>query len=137
MALTTAERAILAAELTNDPLARGYIGMSNAQVVDSLRNTIDRPVVRKTMDATEVFQAINTDEFLALTDAQQRNVMAMLGFGRVNPAGKEATLFIRYFGAGSATITALQSARTVLVSRAYELNIHNVYEVDVAAVRGG
>ena len=132
--LTPSERTILAAELTNDPLSRGYAGMSNAQVVVSLR-TENRSRIRARMDASEVFQAIDIAEFNAKTEAQQRNVLAVLGFGSVNPQGKEAALFTSIFGGGSATITALAAARLENVSRAVELAIPNVYEIDVAAVR--
>ena len=137
MALTAIERVILANELTNDPLGRGYAGMTNAQVVGSLRNVIDREKMRPWMLSSEVFQAIDLTEFDALTDSRQRNVMAMLAFGRLKPDGKEATLFVRYFGAGSATVTALAQARMFACGRAMELGIPNVHEQDVAAVRGG
>lgn len=135
--LTSSERAILAAELTNDPLARGYAGMSDSEVTASLRDVKDRTRIRARMDSSEVFQAIDIAEFNAKTDQQQRNIMAVLSFGSVNPQGKEAALFSNVFGAGSATITALQAARLESISRSVELGIPNVYEIDVAAVRGG
>jgi uncharacterized phosphosugar-binding protein len=134
--LTPDERAILATELSNDPLGRGYAAMSNAEVVDSLRNVLDRSRTRSRMDSSEVFQAIDIAEFNAKTDLQQRNVMAVLSFGSVNPQGKEAALFTNIFGAGSATITALAAARLESISRSVELGIPNVYEMDVVAVRG-
>lgn len=136
MALTVAERVILAAELTNDPLGRGYSAMTNDEVVNSLRNVKDRTRIRDRMDSSEVFQAIDLPEFNALTEIRQRNVMSVLGFGYVNPQGREADMFVAYFGAGSATISALQAARQESISRSYELGIPNVYEPDVAAVRG-
>ena len=134
--LTTSERAILSAELTNDPLARGYSAMGNADVVASLR-TQNRSRIRARMDSSEVFQAVDVTEFLAKTDQQQRNLMAVMSFGWLNPQGKEATLFTNIFGAGSATITALAAARLETVSRAVELAIPNVIVDDVVAVRGG
>jgi len=135
MALTASERTILASELTNDPINRGYAGMSNAQVVDSLRNLKDRTRIRARMDSSEVFQAIDIAEFTAKTDRQQANIMAILGFGSVNPQGKEAAYFQSVFGGGSVTITALIAARQESISRSVELGIPNVYEPDVAAVR--
>lgn len=134
MALTSSELVILAAELTNDPLGRGYGAMSDQQVVDDLK-TAYRTRIRHRMDSSEVFQAIDLAEFNALTDARQRNVMAMLAFGELNPQGREADLFVNYFGGGSATITALQAARIESISRAVELAIPNVYAPDVAAAR--
>lgn len=135
MALTPPEMDILRTELNTDPLGRGYAGMTNAQVVNSLRNVIDRTRIRSRMDSSAVFQAIDITEFNAKTDQQQRNVMAVLAFGSVNPQGKEATLFTNIFGAGSATITALAAARQESVPRCVELGIPNVYEPDVAAIR--
>lgn len=134
--LTTSERVILQNELTNDPLSRGYASLNNSDVVVSLK-TVNRSRIRARMEASEIFQAISIAEFTALTDVQQRNIMAMLGFGSLNPQGREADLFVAYFGAGSATITALATARMEAISRAVELGIPNVYEMDVQAVRGG
>lgn len=136
MALTAAERVILANELTTDPIGRGYAAMSNAQVVDSLRNVKDRSRIRARMESSEVFQAIDIAELMAKTDAQRNAVLAVLSFGWVNPAGKEATLFTTVFGSGSATIAALQTARMESISRCQEIGIPNVYEMDVTAVRG-
>lgn len=136
MALTPNELTILSSELINDPLARGYASMTNAEVVTSLRDVYDRSRIRKWMESSEVFQAINLTEFNALTDIRQRNVMSVLSFGRLNPQGREADMFVSYFGAGSATITALQAARLQNINRATEIGIPNVYEPDVATVRG-
>ena len=136
MALTTSERVILADELTNDPLSRGYAGMTNEEVVNSLRNVFDRSRIRARMDSSEVFQAVDITEFNTLTDTQQRNVMAILSFGSVNPDGREKDYFVNVFGAGSDTITALNTARVESINRATELGIPNVYIGDVEAVRG-
>lgn len=136
MALTPSELTILSSELINDPLARGYASMTNAEVVTSLRDVYDRSRIRNWMESSEVFQAINLTEFNALTDLRQRNVMSVLSFGRLNPQGREADMFVNYFGAGSATITALQAARLQNINRATEIGIPNVYEPDVATVRG-
>lgn len=136
MALTTSEQVILVNELTNDPLSRGYAAMTESEVVDSLVNNKDRSHIRERMDSSEVFQAIDIAEYLSKTDQQQRNIMAVLAFGSVNPQGKEAALFQQIFGGGSATISALQTARTEYISRAQELGISNVYVVDVEKARG-
>ena len=137
MALTTAERAILATELTNDPLGRGYAGMTSQQVEDSLRNVKDRTRVREWMESSEVFQSIDITEFKAKTSDQQRNVMSILSFGKVNPrdGSKERAYFIDVFGGGSATAAALATARQESISRSVELGIPNVYAIDVEVVR--
>jgi len=133
--LSTSERDLLSTELQSDPLARGYSGMTAVQVVASLL-TKNRSRVRARMDSSEIWQSVVISEFKSLTDIQQRNVMALLGFGSLKPNGKEADLFIDYFGAGSATITALAAARLESISRATEVSIPNVIEADVLAVRG-
>jgi len=133
--LTGPEREILRTELINDPLPRGYALMTDAQVVDSLRNVFDRSRIKSRMDSSEIWQSVDIAEFNALTDVKQRNIMALLGFGSLNPQGKEASLFVSYFGGGSSTVTALQAARTESINRAVELGIPNVYEPDVTAVR--
>ena len=134
MALTASERVILSDELTNDPLNRGYSSMSDYEVLVDLKS-VYRTRIRDRMSSSEIFQAIDLSEFNALSDSQQRNVMAMLAFGELNPQGREADLFVNYFGGGSTTITTLQSARIENCSRAVELGIPNVYEPDIAAVR--
>ena len=113
---------ILSDELSVDPLALGYSGMSDAEVVTSL-NTEDRSKNKTIMTATEVLNAIDISEWNALdADAQQR-IWDVLHIGAINPFGVEATIFIAVFGSGSDTITALQASRIYNISRASELGI--------------
>jgi len=135
MALTATELPILIEELTNDPLNRGYATMSDAEVEESIRNVYDRTRIKAWMESSEVFQAIDITEFNALTDLRQRNVMSVLAFGRVNPQGREADMFINYFGAGSTTIQTLQTARQQSINRCTELGIPNAWAADVARAR--
>ncbi|HEX9696329.1 MAG TPA: hypothetical protein VGB64_08445, partial [Actinomycetota bacterium] len=58
-----------------------------------------------------------------------------LGFGTVNPAGREAEVFVQVFGAGSQTIAALAAARQETVSRATEIGLEAVLPGDIAKTR--
>ena len=49
---------ILEDELNNDPLARGYSGMSDTQVLDSLNNTIDQNRNKTSMSGREVMDQV-------------------------------------------------------------------------------
>lgn len=112
----------LKAELTDDPLGRGYSAMSDQEAADDL-NTEYRSRNRTSMTSTEVFNAIVVADFLALADGDRNTVMAIMGFGEINPFGREADVFISIFGAGSGTITALAFLRVEPISRAVELEI--------------
>ena len=126
----------LRSEINIDPLSRGYSGMTNAQVANSL-NTRNRTRNRTSMDGSEVFNAIRKVEFNALTSASQQRVWDILHLGTLNPFGLEATLFVDIFGAGASTITTLQALRVESISRGEELNLGLVSEGQVAKARAG
>jgi hypothetical protein len=116
----------LAAELSDDPLAVGYAGMTDKQAADSL-NAVNRTRNKTTMTASEVLNAIVISEWNALTDAQCQQIWDVLHIGDINPFGVEATLFIAVFGGGSATIEALAAIRQEAISRADELGFGFIY----------
>ncbi len=109
-------------ELSTDPLARGYGGMSDQEAADDL-NTEYRSRNRSSMTSTEVWQSIDVAELRLLADGDRDLVMAVLQFASIDPFGNEATLFTTLFGGGSATVTALQIARIEAISRAKELGL--------------
>ena len=113
---------VIKTELTTDPLARGYAGMTDQEVADSL-NTVDRERNKTTLSGTDVFNAINVTEFNALTDAVQARIWNVLHLGTINPFGLEATLFVGAFGAESETITNLSAIRKESISRATEIGV--------------
>ena len=78
------------------------------------------------MTGSEVLNAVNAGEWVALTDAQRQTVWDVVHLGDVNPFGIEATLITNVFGGGSATITELADARKDDVSRADELGLGQV-----------
>lgn len=130
----------LAAELTNDPLARGYAAMTDAQVAESLA-VVDRPVERTTMRASEIFEAIVLSEYNALAAAKKAQVDRVLNLaGDDIPVGvtsKARAFMLDSFGAGSQTRTNLSALMTTTLSRAEELGLGTVSHTLVAKVRGG
>ena len=134
MALDKDQLVIMKAELTADPLGRGYSSMDSQQVADDLK-TEYRSRVKALMTATEVFQNIDKAEFLALADGHQNLVMNIMGFGSINPAGREAEIFVQLFGAQSQTVQAVAQARQEPVSRAVELGVGGVRAGDVDEAR--
>lgn len=128
--------AALEAELTNDPLGRGYSGMTDAQAADSL-NTVNRPTTRTLIPAHEVFEAIVPGEWGAVSAENKARVNAMLAMGEVNAAGANTrATFQAAFGAGTTTRTnlaALQNGPNV--SRATELGLSFVWAAQVGKAR--
>ena len=86
-------------EIDNDPLGRGYAGMTDQQVAASL-NASDRNVNKSLMEATEVLNAVDVTEWGALLPTQQDLFLKLLAIGRLNPFGVEAPLVRNIFGAG-------------------------------------
>jgi hypothetical protein len=124
----------LKAELTVDPLTRGYAGMGIEAAAADL-NTVYRERNVATLTASQALNAIVKTEFLALTDANRELVWNVLHIGDINPHGVEADLFTEAFGAGSETITALALIRVETVSRAVELGLGRVRAGDVERAR--
>ncbi len=124
----------LKAEITTDPLARGYAGMTNVQIAASL-NTANRTRNRTIMTASEIINAINVTEFNALTATNKAAVWDLLHLGELNPFGVEATMFTSIFGGGSTTIATLASLRAQSISRAVELGLGVVSEGLVAEAK--
>lgn len=127
---------ILSDEITNDPLARGYAGMTDAQVAASLTGVIDRTKTRATVSGSEIFNATDDVEYAALTDAQKSAWDALCAIETIDTGNgvakaREAELF----GAGTTTRSNLVALRTESVSRAQELGLGNVNEGDVRQAR--
>lgn len=121
----------LKTELTDDPLLRGYAGMTDQEAADDL-NSEYRPDPRTSMSASDVLNAVDDTEYGVLTDANKDRLWQLLGIGDLNPFGVEAALMTSIFGGGSATITALAADRVDHITRAAELGIR----VSRSAVEG-
>jgi hypothetical protein len=126
----------LKTELTDDPLSRGYAGMTDKQAADNLNDVIDRIPPGFLVESSVVFQQVDQAEYDALTNANEDKMWNVLHLGMLDPWGVEASLLTDVFGAGSTTITTLQAWRNGLrVSRAAELNLGFIREGHVAEAR--
>lgn len=121
-------------ELTNDPLGRGYSGMSEVEASDDL-NTVYRKRNRPSLSSSEVYNAIDQTEWVALTDSNRQELWDILHLGTINPFGREKERFTTIFGGGSTTITTLADTRTVDITRAQELGLSKVKVGHVAVAR--
>ena len=114
-------------ERTNDPLVRGYSGMTDAQFLASV-TTVDRVNARTTMSAGEIFEQVDAAEFAALNNTNKARVDRVLGLGAeviVGPGNNHQAVqeMIAAFGGGSNTLSALAVLRDQLFSRAEELGL--------------
>ena len=127
---------VLQAELTADPLARNYAGMTDQQAADAL-NAVNRTVIRAVMTGSEVADGFDATEFGGLTDVKKARAMTLAGIDRIDPQGFAQRVVVEIFGAGSQTVSNLAAARQRTISRAEELGLPFVNGGDVHQVRGG
>lgn len=116
---------LLIDELTNDPLARGYAGMTDQQRWDSLNTVIDRVRPKqRPLSGDDVFQATESSEWQALTDLNKQLWLSFCSRQQIDAYGAaNVALVTNLFGGGSTTISNLQDLRSETVSRAEELAI--------------
>ena len=127
----------LKTELTTDPLGRGYAGMTNTQVVTSLR-TANRTVERRSVSGSQIYNAIVPSEFSALLATQQQLVRDVFGLGDtidVRTGTNVRAVMLAAFGAGTTTRANLIALVQETVSRAAEIGLGDVREGDVARAR--
>jgi len=121
---------ILHDEIVNDPLTRGYSGMTNAEIATSL-NTPNRTRTATHLNGPVIYEQVDVAEFIALTAEEKAEVWDIIHLGEnidVRPGSKARSRFITIFGSGSATITAIASVLNTSISRAAELGIGEVSE---------
>ena len=130
--------AALKAELTSGHPDTGPYDANDATAATEI-NTVNRTRQRVTMSAGEIMEAIDNAEFAALSVAHQARVDRVLGLGAeiiIGPGnGHNAVQELLVFGGGSATITALASARNVAISRADEIGLPVIRAYDVTFAR--
>jgi hypothetical protein len=129
---------ILYDEITNDPLGRGYSGMTDEDIATDL-NTAYRTETRDTLSSAEIYENLDVVEFQEKSDAQKVYVRDILGLGdevQVGPGTKARTVLISVFGPGSDTITALAAMLEVPISRAQEIGLWRVKVGHVQLVTG-
>lgn len=130
---------ILHNELATDPLSRGYSAMSDAEAATDL-NTIYCTRTVERLDQADVYNAVVSSEFTALSTDQKREVWDIVQVGGVGglwvrPGDTARTRFISIFGVESDTISALAALLTEDISRAAELGLGIVKPGHVAKAR--
>lgn len=126
---------IIATELTTDPLARGYSGMTDEQVVADM-NTVYRQIPRSSMSGDEIFSATDNTEFIGLTDIKRDLWVSFTGKDFIDPFGSSNVDFVIWvFGGGSTTVSSLQALRQQDVSRSVELIGRDVFVSDIEDAR--
>ena len=116
---------LLQTELTTDPLARGYAGMSDAAAATSL-NAANRNVITPSLASSLVRQIIaaQATEYAALTEANRAMLTFLTQAGTVDLTNVSVrTVLLAIFAAGSATRAALTAAAVTVKSRAAELGL--------------
>ena len=124
-------------ELINDPLGRGYSGLSDQAAADDLNDTttgITRAV--DFVGGGDILNATDDVEYDALTATKKDQWLSLCGVEQIDTSGGVAkSLEADFFGAGTTTRTSLSALRTLAISRAQELNLGRVREGTVAGAR--
>jgi hypothetical protein len=121
---------VLKTEIETDPLGRGYSGMSDDQIAADL-NIEYRTRPRDVMSGSEILNQTDKAEYDVLQDAAKETYWKILHMGDLDPFGFEAQIMIDIFGGGSETISNLQAARMISISRGFELGLGAVRVSDV------
>ena len=125
---------VLKDEVINDPLGIGYAAMTAVQVADSL-NAPTRNRNRTSMTGREVADEVVDAEYDALTDVKKSQFLSLMAGENLDPFGLPANVIKDVFGAGSATVLALATARVEVVSRAKELGLGFIWPGNVENAR--
>lgn len=115
--------AALKAELLDDPLSRGYAGMSDEAAAVDL-NTAYQTRTKDSLTGDEVFQATDAGEFNSATEHKQQLWMAFCARDTIDPrntAAANIALLDHVFGADSTTKTNLLVLRIEDITRAADL----------------
>jgi hypothetical protein len=107
MAFTNADLLAIKAELTNDPLAFGYVAppaiddVGNADKMNLVRSALQ--IDREAIPITEVMVQIDRDEFAALSAADRQWLQLISANGSVDPrnGGEVREGLLQLFGAAS------------------------------------
>ncbi len=124
----------LQTELTVDEENRDYSSMTDQQAADDL-NSLWRTRNRTSMSGRQVKTEVVDAEYDALTPDKKAQFLALTASDDLDPFGLGANVIKDIFGAGSATLTALQAARIESISRATELGLGVVTRSHVEVAR--
>ena len=126
--------AILKAELLEGHPDTGAYEADDAIAAEQL-NTVNRSRDKTSMTGSEILNAIDKAEYLALSEADKDRTWKLLHLGTLNPFGVEAELIANIFGGGSATVAALKAACKEDISRANERGFGTIYEGHIQQAR--
>lgn len=121
-------------ELKNDPLGRGYSGMSNTQAATSL-NTANRTYNVPSIPSQDIIEATVGSEYVGLSASNREIYWGMLAGGTVDPSGpRTRAIYNMLFPSGS-TRDNLVGLATCSISRAAELGLGEVMPGHVGKAR--
>jgi len=100
-------------------------GALDDQAAAELLNTPSVTKIKPSISGSDVFSATNAGEFDALTATLRSEWLSLCSIDSINPGNglPAAQAAIRIFGAGSATLAALQVLRSELVSPAANIGL--------------
>lgn len=107
-------------EISGDPLGRGYSGMTDQQLLDSL-NTADISSNRTSMTGREVKAAVDVTEYNALSAAKKQQMIELTKRDDLDLFGMDKDILLDIFGTGSTTGANLVAARVETISRGVEI----------------
>ncbi len=115
----------LKTELSVDTLERGYLNMTDEQIVIDL-NTEYRTKDRETIETWEVFEATVRSEYNSLNNVNKQLYQTILSMGSINiMGGNTRTSLASMFGSGTATRSNLMALQEQFISRAVDLGIRS------------
>lgn len=128
---------LLRSELLDDPLVRGYAGMTDQVAANDLNSEeTGRTLLVPTVPTTDIHDAIDPAEYDGLTDLDKAKLSDIFTLNNAStaPGNTRATL-LSIFGAGTASRDNLLALAQQDISRAIEINIGTVHAGDVGAAR--
>jgi hypothetical protein len=114
-------------EIANDPDGKGYSGMTDAQLADSLNAvTISRD--RKRISGRDLKAYSDVDEFNLLPGAKQQQFLTLTRRDDLDLSGMDMDIMVSIFGSLSKTVAKLETEKTETVSKAMMLGLRTVTE---------
>ena len=125
---------ILKDDIINDPLVRGYSGMTDTHVADDL-NSVYRTRNRDQIPGSEILDETDWVEYGALTDLKKSQWLSFTSADFVSATKAGLNILRDIFGTGTTTEDNLLLVRAEDISRATELGLSIVREGDVEYAR--
>lgn len=130
---------VLRNELLADPVALGYAGKTDAQAAALIMATnTGRTLARRSVTKNEILNALVSSEMPATNSAQALKLQIIMMCDTVDASNTNVrNMFGDIFAPGTTTRTNLLALGSRTVSRAEELSLGTVLEVDVQRARSG